>query len=191
MGSRARGAARNRGAAAAKGSLLAFTDADCEPAPSWLSRGLACLEEADLVQGAVRPTAGSEPGPFDHTVTVERRSGLFETANLLIRRDLFQRLGGFEDLLAIGRPAAGRWARTSGSGGARAVPERGSRSVPAASSTMPSSGDRRPNTWPSMLAGSTSRRWRGGFPELRRSTFFARCFLDPARRASTPRCSGS
>lgn len=95
------GAARNRGVAAARGSILAFTDADCEPEPDWLSRGLECLEHADLVQGAVRPVAGPPPGPFDRTVVVADVSGLFETANLLVRRDLFDRLGGFEDWLPM------------------------------------------------------------------------------------------
>jgi len=35
-------------------------------------------------------------------------SGLYETANLLVRRDLFERLGGFEDFLGarIGKPLA-------------------------------------------------------------------------------------
>jgi glycosyltransferase involved in cell wall biosynthesis len=99
------GAARNRGAAAANASVLAFTDADCEPAPDWLARGLRALGGADLVQGAVRPVPGVEIGPYDRTVAVRGESGLFETANLLVRRELFARLGGFEDWIAArGRP---------------------------------------------------------------------------------------
>jgi GT2 family glycosyltransferase len=49
------GAARNRGAAAARGTLLAFTDDDCLPEPGWL-RALASAHQAgpcDLVGGRV------------------------------------------------------------------------------------------------------------------------------------------
>ena len=87
------GAARNAGARVATAPVLAFTDADCFPEPDWLERGLAALAGADLVQGRVTPERA--PGPFDRTVWVRRPGGLFETANLLVRRELFDRLGGF------------------------------------------------------------------------------------------------
>jgi glycosyltransferase involved in cell wall biosynthesis len=98
-------AARNLGAAAAKAAVLAFTDADCEPDPHWLSAGLGAIADADLVQGVVRPSPGAKRFPFDRTLWVVEEAGLYETANLLVRRDLFERLGGFQDLLgAEGRP---------------------------------------------------------------------------------------
>lgn len=87
--------ARNAGVAATTAPLLAFTDADCFPDPDWLARGVAALAEADLVQGAVLPE--HPPGPFDRTVSVRDPHGLFETANLLCRRSLFEALGGFEE----------------------------------------------------------------------------------------------
>ena len=93
------GAARNAGAALASGDVLAFTDADCEPEPGWLAAGLGAMGEADLVQGAVAPPAGAAIGPWDRTITVSAPHGLFETANLLIRRELFESLGGFEPWL--------------------------------------------------------------------------------------------
>ena len=95
------GSARNRGAEQARGRALAFTDADCRPTPAWLREGLAALEAADLVQGRVEPDPHTPPGPFDHTIWVSGPSALFETANLLIRRPLFERLGGFEDWLGL------------------------------------------------------------------------------------------
>jgi len=89
------GAARNAGAAIASGRVLAFTDADCEPAPDWLACGLAALEGAALVQGAVAPDPRVPLGPFDRTVAVSRPTGLFETASLFVDRALYEQLGGF------------------------------------------------------------------------------------------------
>jgi glycosyltransferase involved in cell wall biosynthesis len=97
-------AARNLGAAAARAPALAFLDADCEPADGWLAAGLEALAAADLVQGAVAPPPDATIGPYDRTLVVTRPYGLFETANLFVRADLFARLGGFESWL---RPRRG------------------------------------------------------------------------------------
>jgi glycosyltransferase involved in cell wall biosynthesis len=102
------GPARDRGVAEARAELLAFTDADCVPTASWLRHGVAALDDADLVQGAVRPDADVERRPFDRTIWVDGRGGLYETANLLVRREWFDRVGGFEDWLRarLGKPLA-------------------------------------------------------------------------------------
>lgn len=91
------GAARNDGVAVSRGPALAFVDSDCEPTESWLAEGLRALSQADLVAGAVRPSPGVAVGPFDRTLWVEREHGLYETANMFVRRDWFERLGGFQD----------------------------------------------------------------------------------------------
>jgi glycosyltransferase involved in cell wall biosynthesis len=97
------GAARNAGAAAASGEVLAFLDADCEPQPAWLRTAIDALADADLVQGRTTPPPGEPVGPFDRTLWVLASWGLFETANLLVRRELFERLGGFEPWLSPAR----------------------------------------------------------------------------------------
>ena len=89
-------AARNRGVAEARGKLLFFTDADCFPQPGWLAAGVRALESAELVQGAVHPDPSVRPMPLDRTIAHWRETPLFETANLMVRRSLFERLGGFE-----------------------------------------------------------------------------------------------
>ncbi len=97
-------AARNAGARAAGAPLLAFLDADCVPAPGWLAAGVAALATADLVQGRVDTPPGEAVGPYDRGIWVAGPSPLFETANLLVRREWFERLGGFESWL---RPRRG------------------------------------------------------------------------------------
>jgi glycosyltransferase involved in cell wall biosynthesis len=98
--------ARNRGAAEARADVLAFTDADCFPEPDWLAQGLRAIGQKALVQGHVRPDPGAELGSFDRTVLVGGEAGLYETANLFVRRDIFEQVGGFEEWLrpAIGSP---------------------------------------------------------------------------------------
>jgi glycosyltransferase involved in cell wall biosynthesis len=99
-------AARNLGAREAQGRVLAFTDADCVPTPAWLEAGLAAVDAgADLVQGRVLPPDGVERGPWDRLIWVEREYGLYETANLLVKRELFERLNGFESIL---QPSSGK-----------------------------------------------------------------------------------
>ena len=91
--------ARNAGVAATSAPLIAFTDADCVPAPGWLRAGVSALEHADLVQGRVEPEPGEAVGPFDHVITVREETGLYETANLFVRRDWFERIGGFKPFI--------------------------------------------------------------------------------------------
>jgi glycosyltransferase involved in cell wall biosynthesis len=103
------GGARNLGVAASGAPMLAFTDADCFPAPGWLAAGLRALETADLVQGAVRPDPAVPRTPCDRTVEVTAENGLYQTANLFVRRAVFEAAGGFEDWL-LGAAPGRRWA---------------------------------------------------------------------------------
>lgn len=95
--SRGPGAARNCGARLARAPILAFTDADCFAAPQWLARGLEAIADADLLQGSVRPDSTVARTPFDRTLVVEGDGGFYQTANLLVRRELFEAVGGFTD----------------------------------------------------------------------------------------------
>ncbi len=96
-------AARNRAVAASRASVLAFCDADCRPEPNWLEAGLAELEVTDMAAGRIRfavPagrtvwTLVDMDGSKDHAHQV--RVGVAETANLFLRRDLYDRVGGFD-----------------------------------------------------------------------------------------------
>jgi len=103
------GAARNRGVAAARASVLAFTDADCFPTPAWLAEGLAGLASADLVQGRVDPDPEPARTPFDRSLSVQGDGGFYQTANLFVRRETFEAVGGFRDW-ALEQSGRRRWA---------------------------------------------------------------------------------
>jgi glycosyltransferase involved in cell wall biosynthesis len=94
-------ASRNAGLATARAPLIAFTDADCEPCRDWLSLLTRGLGEADIVLGPIRPTPGVPRTAFDRTLSTGRESPLFETANLAVRRDLVERVGGFESFAPV------------------------------------------------------------------------------------------
>jgi glycosyltransferase involved in cell wall biosynthesis len=99
-------AARNRAVRASRAPVLAFCDADCRPEPGWLEGGLEALERTDLAAGRIRfivPTPRTVwtlldmDGTKDHERQAEQ--GTAETANLFLRRDVYDRLGGFDDTL--------------------------------------------------------------------------------------------
>src|SRR5687768_10209357 len=52
-------AARNRGVRASTAPFVAFTDADCIPAPDWLARGTNALLGHDLIAGAIEQLPGT------------------------------------------------------------------------------------------------------------------------------------
>ena len=103
---RGAGPARNAGVAAAVGTMLAFTDADCLPEPGWLTAGIAALERFDFVGGAMTVAIegdGAKSGAeafelvfaFDNRRYVERKH-FTVTANLFCPRALFDRVGPFK-----------------------------------------------------------------------------------------------
>jgi glycosyltransferase involved in cell wall biosynthesis len=95
------GEARNRGVAESSACALAFCDADVFPTPGWLREGLRSLASADVVQGHVLPDPSVELGPFDRTLWITFEVGLYETANLFATREVFDRIGGFEEWLDV------------------------------------------------------------------------------------------
>jgi GT2 family glycosyltransferase len=102
-------AGRNRAAALAMAPVLAFCDSDCRPATDWLEQGLRAIESADLAAGAIRLVTARRPTAWtvidadmflDQERLVER--GLAVTANLFVRRQIFERIAGFDDALHYG-----------------------------------------------------------------------------------------
>lgn len=110
--------ARNKGLTAADTPVLAFTDADCTPEPSWLREGVKALLQDDgigLVGGrvAIRPRAADTPTvaelfemivAFPQKTYVEREH-FAATANMFTRRVLFDLVGPFNGALKSGGDA--------------------------------------------------------------------------------------
>jgi GT2 family glycosyltransferase len=88
---------RNAGARRATGDWLVFTDDDCQPCDGWIRAIASAIEHQalDVVEGKI--------------VAPDRRESLFRrdvenlhgdcywSANLAVRRDYFERLGGFDE----------------------------------------------------------------------------------------------
>lgn len=104
------GSARNRGVAETSGSILAFTDSDCQPEPDWLVNAVAMLNQGtgiDIVGGNVRVFAADETHPSDAELFdlvfgfecrryVERKHFACG-ANIIVSRRVFQAVGPFRD----------------------------------------------------------------------------------------------
>lgn len=95
---------RNRGARAAVGEVLAFTDSDCRPTPGWLAAGLAAFSQPEiaLVSGPVtyKPQQSrSFLSKLSAEALVEHPT--YPTANVFYRRDVFMQFGGFDTSLEV------------------------------------------------------------------------------------------
>jgi GT2 family glycosyltransferase len=109
--------ARNTGVALTTAPIIAFTDDDCRPEPNWVSSLARVFREdpeAKMVFGRVRLPEGShDAGYAAQFVPTERvleggvplpNANFGVGANFAIRRDLLDRLGGFDPLLGTGAP---------------------------------------------------------------------------------------
>ncbi|MBU0703946.1 MAG: glycosyltransferase [Chloroflexi bacterium] len=100
-------AARNRGAQAARGELLLFTDADCAPAPDWVRRMLAPFRNPEVAgaKGVYRTRQQAVVARFVQLeyeskyarMTHQDHIDFVDTYSAAYRRDIFLANGGFDD----------------------------------------------------------------------------------------------
>jgi GT2 family glycosyltransferase len=106
-------AARNTGAAAARGALVAFTDDDCEPAPAW---GPALLARHRDEPGALiggRTVNGLATNPYSRAAQAISDAALahhnggpsgarfFPSNNIAVPAERLHELGGFDESLSL------------------------------------------------------------------------------------------
>jgi len=90
------GRQRNQGVESVATEYVAFVDSDCVPEPGWLEAGLARLREgATIVQGPTLTPDGVPPPPFAHAIFVESQSPMYESCNVMYRRQALRDAGGF------------------------------------------------------------------------------------------------
>ncbi len=113
-------AARNKGVIIAKGEILAFTDADCVPKSNWVSQGVGCFSNPNvaMVGGKICFSFSSKKTAaemLDSLINLHNESSILhksaaKTANLFVRREIFEAIGLFrldqksgEDIAWTGR----------------------------------------------------------------------------------------
>lgn len=100
-------AARNAGAAAASGEILAYLDADCMADPDWLAALVERFQAGDFAavggpnipppaQSWLQAAVAAAPGGPTHVLFNDTEAEHIPGCNMAVTRDAFQTIGGFD-----------------------------------------------------------------------------------------------
>jgi hypothetical protein len=102
-GEKSAGAKRNVAWRLARSPVIAFTDDDCRPPPTWLERALAAAQPnpGAIVQGATRPDPDElallHACAHPHTQHIDPPVDWAQTCNIVYPRAVLERAAGFDD----------------------------------------------------------------------------------------------
>ena len=92
-----RGIGRNTGVRAARGASVAFIDGDCFADSNWLKHLRAALADVPVVAGRTVTVGKPRYGRLERVELVQSGYDVtYPSCNLAYRRELFERLGGFD-----------------------------------------------------------------------------------------------
>jgi GT2 family glycosyltransferase len=123
------GAQRNAAWPLARAPLIAFTDDDCRPPPTWLELALAAAvaHPGAIVQGATHPDP-DELGllhacAHPHTQEIDPPVDWVQTCNVVYPRSVLERAGGFDERLEGGEDTDLAWRARAGGAPLVGAPE--------------------------------------------------------------------
>ncbi|MGI8413539.1 MAG: glycosyltransferase family 2 protein [Solirubrobacteraceae bacterium] len=102
------GAGRNAAWRATRAPLILFTDDDCRPTVGWIADavGAAAAHPGTILQGRTLPDPDEamvlRGAPWTNTMLILPPTPWAQTCNIGYRRELLERLGGFEEGMRVG-----------------------------------------------------------------------------------------
>jgi GT2 family glycosyltransferase len=103
---------RNAGVRAARGDVVVFTDAGCQPEPGWLAGLTGALSQGEQMAVGLTLAAPGRAGLYDRKARQALESRYVtecSTINLAFRRQVFDEIGGFDEDFAYGSDVDFSW----------------------------------------------------------------------------------